>query len=589
MMVLTLGFGVVLQFLASLGLARLVQFRLGARELSTCFAMGAILESMVLALLSLTMGLPVWVLQLWFFIKVGAGCLGCSTWWPQMGRWGWPVWAFAVMGIMNASVPTSNFDCFSAHFPIAKLFLEAEGYPWHRVDVQYLEALPLGAHLWFLPQMSWGLEGAVNAIGPVFGFFSLLALREHLGPRGGLWGALLCLGMPQFLRVTMDPMVDAALFFFVLKGALCLPKNSNWGLAALFLSFPLAIKPTLLPLGLLALYLCIRWPNRSFRVKGGLLFAMAAMVLLWPLKNWVQFGNLFHPYLFSQGEAPWIPMESRVAPLPWFEHWLNYVKVVFLDHRYALSLGFWPLLALPLAWRFANRRPLLAVGMVVGFLLTGLLTPFKNRYFMPFLFLALPAFSISLVVSKHRVTKGLVVLQAVLVMGLFVPYAAQSLHALVKNLNHEDFIQRKYPFYPGYRVANELPEGRILLVGQASHWIERDHRVAIVSETHLDFTRLSSIEELIHHLDGEEIVHVVFDRRDALGMAAHEDPWYRGKAHCARRAIHWMDRLKERASAVQEVAGIDLITGWGSPDQGVGAEDAEQEEQPEEELEVLPK
>ena len=138
----------------------------------------------------------------------------------------------------------------------------------------------------------------------------------------------------------------------------------------------------------------------------------------------------------------------------------------------------------------------MSVCLVMGFAITLAFTPFKNRYFMPYLFLLLPSMALSARAASTQVRYvlyGVVFINAITI----APYLIQPLYAAAKGWDRDDFYRFKFYNYGAYERLRELPEGTFLLVGQASHWIDRPHKLSVISETHLDFTRMESVDELL--------------------------------------------------------------------------------------------
>ena len=574
-MILQYALGVTLQVLGTLGLGWFFQkicFSKFREPVYFSIAVGLayIFESTLLGIFSLAGFLWILPLQAYALLKAAVGLY-------VLGRYAekirnhllkcWPLGFIFGLFLLNACVPTSNFDCFSAHLPIPKLFLAAQGYPL-RPDFQYL-ALPLGAHMWSLPSMSLGLEGGCNAVAPLFSFFLIFTIFQFFGSKCAVWSLLVCLSMPEFIRVSLDPMVDTPCFYYACAGYLCLRSRRielHW-IGLWFWCFLFAIKPTLAPFALIAVlwYLSRDFCDRSqhFRIKtAGILILAAGIGLFWCIKNGLVHQNIFYPYLGSSTIQPLIPTEWHPAiNQDWGERILKYFRVIFLDHRYNLSLGFWPLFSLPFVWRCKNgaQRWILFL-LVLGLMFTLLLTPFKNRYAMPYFFVALPAMALLAQYSSLGI-KILLGLSVSFNLAYALPYVGQPLYAAYKNWDKHDYYRFKFPNYSAYEKANRSPEGKILLIGQASHWLDRPHVLAVISETHLDFTRMDSIENFKHFLTNQNISFIVFDRQDVLGMAKSSDPWYRGKSWCAQRALYWVDQLLEK-SAAKEIfmeTGVQMI------------------------------
>jgi hypothetical protein len=314
-----------------------------------------------------------------------------------------------------------------------------------------------------------------------------------------------------------------------------------------FWVFLVGIKPTCAPFAIFGLVWLIHRVGLKTCFKWSpVLFLLTLPASIWFIKNAWLYGSPLYPYVGGPNIAPLIPSEV-LAQLPsrsWSEKLWGYIWVVFADHRYVLSLGFWPLFSLPFLLIKKHNTKILTICVISGLLLTLLMTPFKNRYMMPFLFCYLPTMAILL--KKSPLIVRLCLYGTVLFNGIsFSPYLAQPLYATIKGWNVDDFYGFKFYNYQAYQNVRNLPKGKILLVGQASHWLKRPHILSVISETHLDYTRLKSIDDLLDFIHANEIRHIVFDWRDVHGMAESTNPWYAKKSYCAQKALLWMKALEQ--------------------------------------------
>jgi hypothetical protein len=463
--------------------------------------------------------------------------------------------------LINASVPTSNFDCFSAHFPIPELFLEHNGYPI-RPDFQYLDALPLSAHLWLIPAFALKLEGYANMVFPIFSALLFWALAIRFPRKLSLILQGILLSIPEFIRISMDPMVDTATFYFVFVGSLFLfsSKNFYWPSIAIF-SLAFSIKPTLLPFAPIAFIFLLASAKGKLLAPRPIIWSAISLAIasIWPLKNWILYGSPWFPY-FGSSPSPLLPPLPNL-PAGGLSLITNYLLTIFADHRFFLSLGWTPLFFFPFLLCIKGKRARLLISILLaGFILTLVLTPFKNRYFLPFILIVLPHFS--LLFSRNSTLRRLLWASVAFNLLCFFPYLFQPLKAIIKNQDIHTFYRSKYPSYSGYLEANQLPPGKILLIGQASHWIKRPHQVALPSETHLDFSRINSLDQFEDHLQTHDIKHLVIHSRDLRGMANHPDPWYAKKAYLANITLDWVSKLKETSKltlSTGQAHGIEWI------------------------------
>ncbi|MBF0245734.1 MAG: hypothetical protein HQL31_10790, partial [Planctomycetes bacterium] len=394
--------GALLQLLGALGASGLV-YRLFIRRLDLperwkplcAFAMAGAGESLLLGALSLVACTPVWFLVSLFWVKVAlvlplfAGpCRISSPLRELMRRPLLGFWTVALL--LNASLPTSCYDAFTSHFAVARLFLEAGGHP-ARFDYQYLFALPLGGHMWLLPGLAAGFEGAANFATPLFSVALVYLFEVAMGRKGAIWAFLILLSIPQFIRLSLDPMMDAPCLFYATFGLLLLRTDrfryarATWMIAGLSWALLAGIKQTLLPFWVLwsCLFLwAVREAKIPWRKAVGLFLGVAVMALFWYARNLIYTANPVYPFFFSRDAAPLIPSGSLppVNSLSVGSLW-DYLFVVFLDRRWMLSIGPWFLAFLPCLLRTGRQSRGLRVAKVLlflGFLLTMYFRPFKN-------------------------------------------------------------------------------------------------------------------------------------------------------------------------------------------------------------------
>jgi hypothetical protein len=563
--------GVLLQILGSLGWGGCVHKLMKRRQnIGYSFAIAAILESGLLSVLAMGRLMPSSSMSFWFWAKciLGIWMIISYRWhmlkWLRENPW---IAVFGSLLALHACCPSSNFDCFSAHFPIPKLFIETEGYPL-RPDFQYLDALPLAAHMWMIPPFAAGFEGGVNIISSVFAVAIFVFIAQSWGHRLGFLSLMVCLSMPEFIRVSLDPMVDTPCFFFALVGMSAFRQHGRrptLGFACW--AFLVGIKPTLAPLAIIGCIIFIRHNPWKKNLKAlPWLFAISLPASIWYLKNTWLHGSPLYPYFGTASIAPLIPAEvlqSMPSETILWRFW-NYLTICFAEQRYALSFGFWPLFCVPFFIKTLGRQRLISLCLIMGFAITLAFTPFKNRYFMPYLFLLLPFMALlarDVSNTVRYLLYGIVFINSISV----APYLMQPLYAAAKAWDRDDFYRFKFYNYGAYERLKELPPGKILLVGQASHWIDRPHQLSVISETHLDFTRMSSVDQLLDFLSEQQLKFVVFDWRDVNGMAENNNPWYRKKAHCAQRALHWMQQLQQHPSIsmVYEENGVRVLERTG--------------------------
>lgn len=556
---------ILLQCISCLGLTALCYFILRQRFFKTshlivhAFAISQIFESSLLGILSIFQALPKPLLKVYFAVKIVLGVYVFISRYKQILQW-IAQYKFisltSILLIIAASLPTSSYDSFCAHFLIPRLFIEHGGYPI-RPDYQYLDALPLGAHMWFLPGFSWNLEGTANIISPIYTIMTLVMISYYYGKKHAYWSFLILLSMPEYIRVSLDPMMDSPSCFYALLGTTCLWRHLKTNgkkiyidliLSGLYLSFLMAIKPTHLVFPILwFLFLAVDLLKHKLKLQTTLYCLIAILPgTLWYIKAALIHGNPFYPYLFSNQASPLIPADIS----PQFSKFsleaiTTYCKTIFFDHHWALSLGPWPIIFIPILILLSYRSRYLryiALFFIFGFILTLYFTSFKNRYFIPYLILFLPAMA-SLIGRMGIWSKRLLLSTSLFTVLTFTPYFVQPLYVFAKNWTHDQYYQHKFQNYSAIRKANQLPPGRILFIASPVYWIERDHIFSVFSETYIDYTRIKTLNQFLEQLKTLNIRFIVFDIKSTQGMSQHPSAHYRKKAYCAKQCLHWLEQL----------------------------------------------
>lgn len=573
MLVLEYAMGAVLQILACFGITFFIHKALLSRieskySLHLAFAIGVILESTLLGVFFLHGGISLLILKSLMMLKIVFGVVFLvrkSSFIIQKIKSNHWLFIFYSLIFINACVPTSCYDAFTAHFQVPKYFLEYLSYP-NRPDFQYLDALPLGIHMLYVLPLSLGLEGGLNVYSLIFTIILFDLFMMHYGKRVGLISILLCLSMPQFIRVAMDPMVDVPNFYFVIFGAVLLNTRKKvkfhyYGLA-LSWSYLMCIKPTMLIFPVVLIGVVIYdFIKKEIQIQFAfkMAFCMVIVGLFWNYKAYIIHENPFYPYLGEGVVKSLLPKFSTIE-ISVYEKLLNYLEILFLDHRYFLSFGPWFLICVPLLFSknlVLKNDFLIYLLVILGFILTFYTTSFKNRYFMPYLILLIPLFA-------HRLSEAPVIVVRLLkswvffVLLTYLPYFLQPVHAGLKNLSKDEYYQRKFQNYSIVNSLNEKEHGKVFYVGSAVYWLNSDHVVSIYSETHFDYSRIKSVEELIKKLKHQQIDTVCIDMGHLEGMSKNTSPYYQKNRYLASKCLTlWCEALKtDKLTVLREEAQV---------------------------------
>lgn len=348
------------------------------------------------------------------------------------------------------------------------------------------------------------------------GLLSVLAVaglgRRHLGPRAGLWAALVFYAVPHAMISSWSAGTEWLLTLFsVCAFAAALrhePGTYRFLLLAAFLSgCGMAVKTTgLFPAVGTALVLLYRArQDRAAALKGLLLFGLVASlpVLPWLAKNWLYRGNPFFPFLTSvfglSGADPaklhGFMVETRQMGALELKQWLlhpwNVTMGLLPNSQYftPLFLALLPLLFL--------LRPAAPFSFWLFFLCGWLLWSFAStmaRFLMP----AYPAAALLIAAGLQgrdhpalRKALGYAVLAACalcLYWSGLILYSQGRWRPVVGLVDKEAYLSDTQPSYPyshysAIRFVNDkLPPGsKVLLVGDArSFYLEKEFIVGSV-------------------------------------------------------------------------------------------------------------
>jgi hypothetical protein len=281
------------------------------------------------------------------------------------------------------------------------------------------------------------------------------------------------------------------------------------------------------------------------KIKFAQLVLLCAMTLpgaLWFYKAWLLHSNPLYPYFFSPNTGVLFPEHLKATSGSLVFSFIHYLKIIFLDSRYFLSIGPWPLAFIPLILFRKKYSPKIILALILfigGLLLTFKFTSFKNRYFLPYLCILVPWFALILN-NSSRYINILFTLWCFLNISLYIPYIAQPLLVILKGHTKESYYSEKFDNYSIISDLNKLPEGKTLFVATPVYWLERDHVVSIYSETYIDYTRLNS-NELIQKIKDLNIKYVYLDKVFLRGMINHKLSHYRKNAYCAKKCLDLMN------------------------------------------------
>ncbi len=408
----------------------------------------------------------------------------------------WTVlFAALLRGFICASAPDTDWDSLAYHLALPKIFLSRKAF----LDIRWAANAhyPLNTEMIYLLCLALTGARAAHAVNFINGL-GLLALvwlmaRRFFGPKAAEISCALLSVQPLFQRVIGNAETDlniaqtiaAALFVFLVSSE---EKEPSRRRRLLFLSGILSglaadAKITgLWAIAALGLLVLIQ-DSVSTREKGKEVFLYSGGALLfgfpWYLKNWVQTGNPFWPYLgqwFHAGQADiaaWKRLADSVTEgvSKTFIHYLSVPFLLisepqkFLHHPQWMMIPFFILLAARSSreLRPAEKKTLL----FVFFFYTEWFLVYQDwRYFLPasaVLAVLIGAWSSALI--KKKASFRIIALSALLI-GLWPlknlsanneMYALFNIDAATEPPDEHYLEKSLGPLYSLSQLANHLP------------------------------------------------------------------------------------------------------------------------------------
>ncbi|HXG50599.1 MAG TPA: hypothetical protein VNN77_04225 [candidate division Zixibacteria bacterium] len=482
------------------------------------------------------------------------------------GRWLWgAIVALALAQVALSLTPPIARDELTHHLAIPNLYVR-EG---RIVGVPFApySYYPMLLDMLYIPWIYWEIDFVPKLVHGTFGWLTGLLIFAHLSARMnavyGLLGFFFFASVPAVLRSMHAAYVDLGLVFYSTASLLCLVRWREEGarrwlaLAACSAGFAAATKPNgLLSLALLSMVFLLSAASAGApkRIVGAVaLFGTLALipVLPWLIKNELQTGNPFYPFLGRFFEATRDPAPGIGAAftelgifakrkLLYGERWWQIaalpLRVFFSgrDHSPQYFDGvLTPLLILGLPWAFKGKwlcEKKLCIGFAALFLGYAIfLADLRVRYILPIvpplvILLVYAVFNIYLRIGRPAYLYAGLLFFAAVNAGYLHRYAQETgaISYLAGGQSREGYLESKLAEYPAMRYVNEqTPETSkiyLLFVGRRAYYCRRRyiHDGGELPARLLRAVRQSAgPAEVAGRLRGEGITHLLV-RRDLL-------------------------------------------------------------------------
>ncbi len=444
--------------------------------------------------------------------------------------------AFLGLNLLGAMMPEIFYDALSCHLVLPNLFWRHHGF--FPVFENAFSGVPLLVQSLFALALPVGGERLAHLLHLAFGVLCALSAfdfgRRFGGRRTGLLAALLFYANPLVGVISWKATVDLGTVFYqfmaLYAAALAFQEIElsarALALAGVFTGLAMGTKYQAWPLAII-LTAVVAWRLRAFdrekalRALAAFTVAMTAAAAIWPLRNWILYGNPLFPFyqerfasigalvdwraMLQDGGRNWKEILSSWTGLrqllksPWE------LSTQQLDTR---SFGPVFLLGLPLliAVRFRSRAENVVLSCTLALCAAWSLTSSVPRYFLPAFLPSAILFALALergLPGNAKKAGYILVLYVALVNLLWTSAWLKTYEAdgvIFGTEKAEEYLTRSHPSYgyPYYACAvfinAKLPmEARVMTLGEErGHYIERDVIATTVFAEH-PLTRALSV------------------------------------------------------------------------------------------------
>jgi hypothetical protein len=487
--------------------------------------------------------------------------------------------AFLGLNMLGAMMPEIFYDALNYHLLLPDLFWRHHGlYPvWENA----FSGVPLLVQMLFALALPIGGERLAHLVHLSFGVLSALAAfdfgRRFGARRTGLLAALLFYANPLVGVISWKSTVALGTTFYqflsIYAAALAFEESELRGrelaLAGAFAGLAMGTNYQAWPLaGILTAVVAwrLRGLGRAKATRALMAFAvpLAAAAVVWPLRDYLQYGNPIFPFFQERFAPGGVRVDWRLMLADggrnWktmFGTWTGFCELLRSPWELCTqqfdTRSFGPvfLLGLPLLFmvRFRSRAERVVLSCTLALWAAWTLTNWVPRYFLPTFLPAAILFASSLERGLSGNAKKAGYLLALYVAGVnffwtaawFKTYEATGV--VLGSETAEAYLIREHPSYgaPYYACGEfinaRLPsDARVMMIGdERGHYVERDVIAANFTEHPLDLALrgAGNADELRDALVRDGVTHILVNdaKISQLGLA------------------HWLD-LDARRSAV---------------------------------------
>ena len=472
------------------------------------------------------------------------------------------------LNLLGAMIPEIFFDALNYHLLLPDLFWRHHGL--YAVMENAFSGVPLLVQMLFALALPIGGERLAHLVHLSFGVLCALAAfdfgRRFGGRRTGLIAALLFYANPLVCVISWKSTVALGTTFYTFLSLYAAvlafeeegePNGRALALAGAFAGLTMGTNYQAWPLaGVLTAVVAwrLRTLDRAKAARALMAFAvpLAAASAIWPLRDWIQYGNPIFPFYqerFAPGGAR-VDWPSMLADggrnlKTMFGTWAGFRELLRspwelstnqLDTR---SFGPVFLLGLPLlfAVRFRSRAESFLLWCTLGLWAGWTLTNWVPRYFLPTFLPAAILFASALErgLSGGWKKAGYLLALYVSVVNFFwtaawfKTYEADGV--VFGSEKAADYLSHAHPSYgnPYYACAAFVnarlpPEARVMMLGdERGHYVERDVIATNFAEHPLEraLRAASNAEEFRAALARDGVTHILVNdaKIRQLGLA----------------------------------------------------------------------
>ncbi|MFQ5421386.1 MAG: ArnT family glycosyltransferase, partial [Anaerolineae bacterium] len=400
---------------------------------------------------------------------------------------------------------------------------------------------PMGLNLLFVPgMMAGGQPETAQLVHLSTGILAMLATyllaRQLIAKDWDILAALSFWLLPLVQQEATWPMNDLGLVFYATLALLALVRwqkepSTGWlVVSGAMVGFAASVKVTaVFPVAALSiLVLALSWRaagqgwRRVLRIWLAFGLPLALVGGWWYLKNLIQLGNPFFPFLFDYfGGAFWTEAANERFRLSQVGRGLQlplWAQIVLILAGLVYLIGLIRFVRLKPAWKILLTYP-------VMFGLSWLMTESpQSRYLLPLfpvflvIFWGMVAFALEYVPIAVRPSLFylLMLLGVLLSAGLVIRNQQAELAVALGRTERETYLTRGFYMYPAYQFANsQLPSHSKLLIfpEDRTYYLDREYLWGDpISQGVIEYADYDTAAEFLADLQDQDITHIVLSQ-----------------------------------------------------------------------------